>query len=105
MLLLGLPNMAWLTLVFAFCFKIPDGNPARTPLISVFAVIFVMVYAPTGGTSPFSISAEVFPLVTREAGMAVGVAVNLLGAGILVLVFPWLMNAIGITGALAVFVS
>jgi len=105
MLLLGLPNMAWLMLVFAFCFKIPDGSPARTPLISIFAVIFVMVYSPTGGTSPFSISAEVFPLVTRSAGMAVGVAANLLGAGILVLVFPWLMDAIGITGALAVFVS
>ncbi|OCK95717.1 uncharacterized protein K441DRAFT_555485, partial [Cenococcum geophilum 1.58] len=94
----GPPNPAWLMPVFAFCFKIPDGSPARTPLISIFAMIFVMVYSPTGGTSPPLISAEVFPLVTRE----VGVAVNLLGAGILVPVFPWPMNAIGITGASAV---
>jgi hypothetical protein len=55
------------------------------------------------GTSPFSISAEVFPLVSREAGMAVSVAINLLGAGILVLVFPMLMHQIGTTGSLCMF--
>jgi hypothetical protein len=48
-------------------------------------------------------SAEVFPLVSREVGMAVSVAVNLLGAGVLVLVFPMLMHRIGTTGSLAIF--
>ena len=66
------------------------------PLVTLF-------YAPTAGTSPFSISAEVFPLVSREVGMAVSVAVNLLGAGILVLVFPMLMDRIGTTGSLSIF--
>ncbi|CAO2654080.1 Nn.00g108130.m01.CDS01 [Neocucurbitaria sp. VM-36] len=102
MLALGLPNMAWSMLVFAFLFKIPDSS-VRTPLVSIFAVVFVAFYAPTAGTSPFSISAEVFPLVSREAGMAVSVAVNLLGAGVLVLVFPFLLHEIGSTGALSIF--
>jgi MFS family permease len=102
MLALGFPNMAWSMLVFAFLFKISDHS-VQTPLVSIFAVIFVVFYAPTAGTSPFSISAEVFPLVSREAGMAVAVAVNLLGAGVLVLVFPFIMNSIGRTGSLSIF--
>lgn len=91
-------------LVFAFIFKIPGGT-TQTVLSSIFAVIFVLVYGPTVGTSPFSISAEVFPLVSREAGMAVSVAVNLLGAGLLVLLFPPLLHKIHPTGALSIFVS
>ncbi|KAF1848807.1 MFS general substrate transporter [Cucurbitaria berberidis CBS 394.84] len=102
MLALGLPNMAWSMLVFAFLFKIPNES-VRVPLVSIFAIVFVVFYAPTAGTSPFSISAEVFPLVSREAGMAVSVAVNLLGAGVLVLVFPFLLHQIGATGALSIF--
>lgn len=102
MLCIGLPNTAWSMLAFAFLFKIQDQS-IRTPLFGVFAVIFVAFYAPTAGTSPFSISAEVFPLVSREAGMAVSVAVNLLGAGILVLVFPFLLNVIGGTSAFSIF--
>ncbi|KAI4947472.1 hypothetical protein J4E91_006826 [Alternaria rosae] len=102
MLLLGLPNMAWSILVFAFLFKIPDPS-VQIPMVSIFAVIFVAFYAPTAGTSPFSIAAEVFPLVSREAGMAVSVAVNLLGAGVLVLVFPFLQDSIRPTAAFSIF--
>ncbi len=58
MLALGLPNLAWSMLVLAFMFKIPESS-VRIPMISVFSVIFVAIYAPTAGTSPFSISAEV----------------------------------------------
>lgn len=64
MLALGLPNMAWSILVFAFLFKINNSN-VRTPCIALFAVIFVAFYAPTAGTSPFSISAEVSYLHTN----------------------------------------
>lgn len=103
LLALGLPNMAWSMLVFACLFQINENSAARVPLVSIFAVIFTLFYAPTAGTSPFSISAEVFPLVSREVGMAVSVAVNLLGAGILVLVFPPLMDRIGTTGSLSIF--
>jgi len=102
MLLLGLPNMAWSILVFAFLFKIRDPS-VQIPMVSIFAIIFVAFYAPTAGTSPFSIAAEVFPLVSREAGMAVSVAVNLLGAGVLVLVFPFLQDSIQPTAAFSIF--
>lgn len=44
--------MAWSMLVFAFLFKIPDTS-VQVPLVSVWAVIFVLFYASTGGTSPF----------------------------------------------------
>ena len=101
----GLPNMAWSIFVLAFLFKMSDDNTARTPLISTFTIIFQIFYAATAGTSPFSISAEVFPLVSREVGMAVSVAMNLLGAGILVLLFPMLLNRIGVTGSLSIFAA
>ncbi|KAF1828804.1 hypothetical protein BDW02DRAFT_614210 [Decorospora gaudefroyi] len=103
MLALGLPNMAWSMLVFAFLFKIPNDSSIRIPMLSIFAIVFVAIYAPTAGTSPFSISAEVFPMVSREAGMAVSVAVNLLGASILVFIFPYAMDSIGMTGAFSIF--
>src|SRR5256885_14720616 len=99
----GLPNMAWSMLVFAFMFKIPEGNPARVPLVIIWAIIFTLFYAPTAGTSPFSISAEVYPLVSREAGMAVSVGVNLLGAGILVGGFSLLPPPIWANGGGSVF--
>lgn len=41
--------------------------------------------------------------VSREAGMAVSVAVNLLGAGVLVMVFPFVMFSAGATAALSIF--
>ena len=69
MLALGLPNMAWSMFVFAFLFKTPDSS-VRVPLVSIFAIVFVAFYAPTAGTSPFSISAEVrflsHQLLTRQ---------------------------------------
>jgi MFS family permease len=102
MLLLGLPNMAWSILVSALLFKIPEAS-IQIPMVSIFAIIFVAFYAPTAGTSPFSIAAEVFPLVSREAGMAVSVAVNLLGAGVLVLVFPLVQDSIGPTASISIF--
>jgi MFS family permease len=53
MLAIGLPNMAWSMLVFAFLFKIPDSSSVKVPMVAIFAVIFVLIYAPTAGTSPF----------------------------------------------------
>lgn len=52
MLAIGLPNMAWLMLIFAFLFKIKESS-VQVPMVSIFAVIFSLVYAPTAGTSPF----------------------------------------------------
>lgn len=44
--------MAWSMLVFAFLFKISESS-VQVPMVSIFAVIFVIFYAPTAGTSPF----------------------------------------------------
>jgi nitrate/nitrite transporter NarK len=52
MLALGFPNMAWSMLVFAFLFKITDPS-VQVPMVSIFAVVFVLFYSPTAGTSPF----------------------------------------------------
>ena len=103
MLLIGLPNMAWLMLVLACCFEIK--NCARLPLIGLFIVLFTIAYSPTAGTSPYSISAEVFPLVNREAGHALAVTVNMTFAGLLLLTFPRLLHRCGPTASLSLFVS
>src|SRR5436189_2359825 len=47
LLLIGLPNMAWLMFVLAFCFEIKSD--ARMPLVVVFIVLFVIAYSPTAG--------------------------------------------------------
>lgn len=51
--------MAWSMLLFALFFLMPESSAARVPLVSVMAIVFTLFYAPTAGTSPFSISAEV----------------------------------------------
>jgi hypothetical protein len=52
MLAMGLPSMALAMLIFAFLFKIPNPS-AQVPMVAIFAVVFVLIYAPTAGTSPF----------------------------------------------------
>ncbi|EHK97039.1 putative Myo-inositol transporter 2 [Glarea lozoyensis 74030] len=61
---------------------------------------------PTAGTSPFAISAEVFPLVVREVGHSFAVSVNFIGLGIMLLVFPSLSDAMGgYRGSLSLFAA
>jgi MFS family permease len=96
MLLLGFIPMFILMLVLAFSFKAQaTGDPNNIPLAGVFGILFVIVYSPTAGTSPFAISAEVFPLVVREVGHSLGVAVNFIGLGLVLLFFPSLSSAMG----------
>jgi hypothetical protein len=52
MLAIGLPNMAWSMLVFAFLLKITNSS-VQVPMVSIFTIVFVLFYAPTAGTSPF----------------------------------------------------
>jgi hypothetical protein len=94
-------------LILAFSFKEENGIPtARVSLVAVFGLLFIIVYSPTAGTSPFAISAEVFPLVVREVGHSLAVAVNFIGLGIVLLVFPSLSDAMGgYRGSLSLFVS
>ncbi|KAM3414753.1 hypothetical protein BST61_g9906 [Cercospora zeina] len=56
--------------------------------LAVFSYIFIAVYSFGMGPVPFTISAEVFPLDHRVAGMSFAVFANLLGAGLLTLFVP-----------------
>jgi len=96
MLLFGFIPMFIFMLVLAFSFK-PEvtGDSYHLPLAGVFGILFVIAYSPTSGTSPFAISAEVFPLVVREVGHSLGVAVNFIGLGLVLLFFPRLSSAMG----------
>jgi hypothetical protein len=106
MLLLGFVPMFVLMLVLAFSFHDgPHGN-AHVALVGTFGLLFFVAYSPTAGTSPFAISAEVFPLVVREVGHSLAVAVNFIGLGIVLLVFPALSDGMGgYRGSLSLFVS
>ena len=106
MLLIDFVPMAALMLILAFCFELGPESDARLPLIGVFGVLFIIAYSPTAGPTPFAISAEVFPLVVREVGHSIAVAVNFIGLGVVLLIFPFLSNAMGgITASLSLFVS
>lgn len=47
-------------------FHIPDGNPARLPMIILFIMIFTAFYSPGAGAIPFLYSAEIWPNEGRE---------------------------------------
>jgi Sugar (and other) transporter len=114
MLLLGFVPMFVLLLIVAFCFTLGSGDNADVPLVGVFGILYIIAYSPTAGPTPFAISAEVFPLVVREVGHSMAVAVNFIGLGIVLLVFPSLSNAMsgnkdapteGYKDSLSLFVS
>lgn len=106
MLLLGFFPMFIFLLVVAFSFKTDQNGNARVPLVGVFGMIYIAAYSPTAGTSPFTISAEVFPLTVREVGHSIAVAVNFLSLGFVLLIFPSLSDAMGgYTESLSLFVS
>ena len=108
MLMLGFIPMFIFMLILAFSFKEDAAGVAiaRVPLVAVFGLLFVIAYSPTAGTSPFAISAEVFPLVVREVGHSLAVSVNFIGLGLMLLVFPSLSDAMGgYRGSLSLFVS
>lgn len=86
-------------------FLIPGASPAHSPVIGVFIFIFMFFYSWGMGPVPFTMSAEVFPLENRVAGMSFAVFVNLFGAGLLTLFVPSLTNAIGHAGLLGIFAA
>ncbi|KZP01249.1 sugar transporter [Calocera viscosa TUFC12733] len=99
LLLSTFPNMAWSLLASGLCYLIPNGNPAKIPLVALFIFIFAAFYSPGEGPVPFTYSAEVFPLSHREMGMAWAVATCLFWAAVLSLTFPRMIGAMTITGA------
>ncbi|KAI5358880.1 putative major facilitator, sugar transporter, major facilitator superfamily [Septoria linicola] len=80
------------TLPFLFLFMgaaaLSYANGSHNAVFGVFAYLFMAVYSVGMGPVPFTISAEVFPLDHRVAGMSFAVFTNLLGAGLLTLFVP-----------------
>jgi hypothetical protein len=96
------------------CFLIPKDQPnLRTGLVVVsllycvaigltghsFVYIFTIFYSFTEGPVAFQYSAEVFPTVHREQGMAWVVCIKTFLAGVLGLTFPPMVATMGQIGA------
>jgi len=99
LLLWSFPLMALNLFGGAFSFYIPETSKARLGLIVLFVYLFTISYSIGEGPVAFMHSAEVFPTIQREQGMAWAVCVNNTFAGILGLTFPRLLAALGSTGA------
>jgi MFS family permease len=105
LLLLGFVPMFVLMLILALFFKEDDARVSLAGVF-VFIILYIIAYSPTAGTSPFAISAEVFPLVVREVGHSLAVAVNFLGLGLVLLFFEPLSGKMGgYRGSLSLFVG
>jgi MFS family permease len=105
LLLLGFPWMFLWMLILSISFITGEEDGSTRPvLFGVFGILFMAAYSPSAGTSPFAISAEVFPLVIREVGHSLAVAANFFLLGVILLVFPIMTQAMGgYKGSLGLF--
>jgi len=77
-----------------------DGPPAaRIGPVVLFVYLFTICYSLGEGPVAFQYSAEVFPTIQREQGMAWAVCINNTFAGILSLTFPRMQTVMTPTGA------
>jgi hypothetical protein len=98
------PIMATSLLASALVLKSPGGlSPGVIAGHYIFLALFMIAYSIGEGPAAFVISAEVFPLVSRELGMSLAVFWNFLGAGILAVIAPALLQNLGQFGALLLF--
>ncbi|KAG8167470.1 hypothetical protein KVR01_003159 [Diaporthe batatas] len=76
------------------------GSPAeRLGPVVLFVYLFTICYSLGEGPVAFQYSAEVFPTIQREQGMAWAVCINNTFAGILSLTFPRMQTVMTPTGA------
>jgi len=75
------------------------GNPAAISPVLLFIYLFTIAYSLGEGPVAFQYSAEVFPTIQREQGMAWVVCINNTFAGILSLTFPRMVQVMTQTGA------
>jgi hypothetical protein len=92
LLLATFPNMAWTLFVAGGCLYI-TSETTRLALVALFVYLFTIAYSIGEGPVPFMYSAEVFPLVQREQGMAFATSWCFLWAAVLGLTFPRMLRA------------
>jgi hypothetical protein len=84
--------MAWTLFVAGGCLYI-TSETTRLALVALFVYLFTIAYSIGEGPVPFMYSAEVFPLVQREQGMAFATSWCFLWAAVLGLTFPRMLRA------------
>jgi hypothetical protein len=75
------------------------SQAARIGPVVLFVYLFTIMYSLGEGPVAFQYSAEVFPTIQREQGMAWAVCINNTFAGILGLTFPRMVSVMTATGA------
>jgi hypothetical protein len=82
-------------------FALPPNTlcPANSTLSSRFVYLFTICYSLGEGPVAFQYSAEVFPTIQREQGMAWAVFINNIFAGVLSITFPRMSSVMTPTGA------
>lgn len=80
--------------------EIPASDrPARLGPVVLFVYLFTIMYSLGEGPVAFQYSAEVFPTIQREQGMAWAVCINNTFAGVLSLTFPRMNSVMTAPGA------
>jgi hypothetical protein len=76
-----------------------DSQAAKIGPVVLFVYLFTIAYCLGEGPVAFQYSAEVFPTIQREQGMAWAVCINNTFAGVLGLTFPRMRTVMTQTGA------
>ncbi|KAJ7049012.1 sugar transporter [Mycena amicta] len=98
--LITFPLMCLFLLAAGLSLLKTDGPPAsRLGPLLIFVYLFTIMYSFGEGPVAFQYSAEVFPTVQREQGMAWAVFINNTFAGVLGLTFPRMQSVMTPTGA------
>jgi hypothetical protein len=99
--LITFPLMAIFLLAAGLSLLTPETASAGARLgpVVLFVYLFTIMYSLGEGPVAFQYSAEVFPTIQREQGMAWAVCINNTFAGILSLTFPAMVDAMTQVGA------
>ncbi|OBW63920.1 MAG: Uncharacterized protein AUREO_060140 [Aureobasidium pullulans] len=99
--LITFPLMCIFLLAAGVSLRQPDTNSSAEKVgpVILFVYLFTICYSLGEGPVAFQYSAEVFPTIQREQGMAWAVCINNTFAGILSLTFPRMSTVMTQTGA------
>lgn len=92
LLLWSLAGGAAMLFVLTFLLDLPTNNRAKMGTVTAFVILFTFFYSPGAGAVPFVYSAEVWPNEGREIGMSWAVLWNFIGAGVLALLVPRMLQ-------------